>query len=129
MRPTWERRRVVRSCPPLHTHSCPMRWSQSLLEKAPYSSNYDALQDPGLEQPFLSRTFVEPSDGLEPSPPSLPSRVVGKRWQRPAARRKDLCGFWRVAPCPWLRLFASALLHKCSTQAAGVGAALGCEAV
>jgi len=81
------------------------------------------------QEKVIAGLCVKPSDGLEPSTPSLPSRVVGKRWQRPAARRKDLCGFWRVAPCPWLRLFASALLHKCSTQAAGVGAALGCEAV
>ena len=41
----------------------------------------------------LSRNFAKPSDGLEPSTPSLPSRVPGKQMQLQAAGCKESRGF------------------------------------
>src|SRR5581483_11949026 len=64
--------------------------------------------------------FSKPSDGLEPSTPSLPSRVPGKRMQLQAAGCRDSRAFRSGGTCSRLRGFASALLHKCSIPT-GVG--------
>src|SRR5581483_8246442 len=59
--------------------------------------------------------FAEPSDGLEPSTPSLPSRFGRNRVRLEATVRKES---WQVGAClycPRLAVLASALLHRCST--------------
>jgi hypothetical protein len=57
---------------------------------------------------------LKPSDGLEPSTPSLPSRVAGERMRSAAPACKGSWGFRGLGLCSHLRAFASALLHKCS---------------
>src|SRR5437016_920449 len=63
---------------------------------------------------LLCGPFTEPSSGLEPETPSLPSRVPGKRRQPQAAGCKESRRFRSGGVCRHLRGFASALLHKCS---------------
>jgi hypothetical protein len=36
---------------------------------------------PGKQKELISRNFAKPSDGLEPSTPSLPCDPNGSRWQ------------------------------------------------
>jgi hypothetical protein len=36
---------------------------------------------PGKQKELISRNFAKPSDGLEPSTPSLPCDPNGGRWQ------------------------------------------------
>jgi hypothetical protein len=56
--------------------------------------------------------FAEPSDGLEPSTPSLPSRP-GRNWSQPTAKVWACFRQFPVQPvCDRLPLFATTGLHK-----------------
>jgi hypothetical protein len=58
--------------------------------------------------------FIKPSDGLEPSTPSLPFWGHGN-WSQPTATDFALLSRIRHSPiCRWLRPVATAVLHKCS---------------
>jgi hypothetical protein len=54
--------------------------------------------------------FAEPSDGLEPSTPSLPWNVARNRWQSTAT--VYFRGVWRGSICRRLPLVATTGLHK-----------------
>src|SRR5438477_11084034 len=61
-------------------------------ETAPCPSTLHEAQEEGQEKPLLCGAFREPSNGLEPLTPSLPSRVPGKRMQLQAASCKESAG-------------------------------------
>jgi hypothetical protein len=58
--------------------------------------------------------FAEPSDGLEPSTPSLPFRCARNYWRPEATDSACLGRFGRCRTCAGSPPFAPALLHKCS---------------
>src|SRR5262249_20992907 len=60
-------------------------------------------------------TLVKPSDGLEPSPPSLPCAPNGKRSQRTATVFACFGRFRPLRICDQLPAFAPRGLHKGST--------------
>jgi hypothetical protein len=64
----------------------------------------------------LRKSFAEPSDGLEPSTPSLPCAPIGNRWQPTTTVFAGLSHFWSRRICDWLPPIAPALLHKCSIR-------------
>jgi hypothetical protein len=55
---------------------------------------------------------VKPSDGLEPSTPSLPWNVAGNRWQPVATDLACFCRFRHRTICRRLPLVATTGLHK-----------------
>jgi len=61
-----------------------------------------------------ARAFLEPSDGLEPSTPSLPCAPEPLPWVATGCRSACLSGFWRCSICHRLPPVAPAGLHKCS---------------
>jgi hypothetical protein len=56
--------------------------------------------------------FAEPSDGLEPSTPSLPWNVSGNRWRPVATDFACFCGFEGQPICQRLPPVATTGLHK-----------------
>ena len=68
----------------------------------------------------LCRHFAEPSDGLEPSTPSLPFDARGNQLQRTATDLACFSGFAAGAICRCLPLVAPAGLHKRSIPVAGI---------
>jgi hypothetical protein len=63
--------------------------------------------------------FAEPSDGLEPSTPSLPFDARGNQLQRTATDLACFSGFAAGAICRCLPLVAPAGLHKRSIPVRG----------
>jgi hypothetical protein len=63
---------------------------------------------------YLAATFPKPSDGLEPSTPSLPCAPIGNRSQPMATVLACSSRFWGNPICHRLPPVATALLHKCS---------------
>jgi hypothetical protein len=61
---------------------------------------------------MLCWAFAEPSDGLEPSTPSLPWNLGGNRWQRTATVFARLSRFRPWPICHRLPPVATAALHK-----------------
>jgi hypothetical protein len=61
---------------------------------------------------LISRDFAKPSDGLEPSTPSLPWNVSGNRWQPTATVFAYLSRFRLTSICHGLPPVAPAGLHK-----------------
>ncbi len=55
---------------------------------------------------------LEPSDGLEPSTPSLPCAPIGNRSQPTATVLACFCAFQARSTCHRLPLVAPARLHK-----------------
>src|SRR5204862_7450578 len=98
------------TCPCRRSKTCNLR----APETAPCPSTLHEAQEEGQEKPLLCGAFREPSNGLEPLTPSLPSRVPGKRMQLQAASCKESRSFRSRGVCSHLQGFASALLHKCS---------------
>jgi integrase len=64
------------------------------------------------ERRKLAANRGKPSDGLEPSTPSLPWNVARNRWQSTATVFAYLCGFWRGGICRRLPLVATTGLRK-----------------
>jgi hypothetical protein len=64
--------------------------------------------------PRSSGDFAEPSDGLEPSTPSLPCAPERLPWVATGCGLACLSGFRGRLICHWLPLVAPAGLHKCS---------------
>ena len=60
------------------------------------------------------QALLEPSDGLEPSTPSLPFRCARNYWRPEATDSACLGRFGRCRTCAGSPPFAPALLHKCS---------------
>jgi aldo/keto reductase family protein len=63
--------------------------------------------------------FAEPSDGLEPSTPSLPCAPIGNWWQPVANGFGLFPSFSEPLHLPPVPLAAPARLHKCSILVAG----------
>ena len=64
--------------------------------------------------------FLKPSDGLEPSTPSLPCDPIGNRWQPVATVMACFSRFSGLSICDRLPLVATARLHKRSILGAGI---------
>jgi len=85
------------------------RWAHELLvSPAPPA---DRLTHATWKPPFCS-SFFKPSDGLEPSTPSLPCAAIGNRSQRTATVFACLSLFRRRAVCDRLPPVATTGLHK-----------------
>ena len=63
-------------------------------------------------KPRVRADFAEPSDGLEPSNPSLPWNASGKQWHSTATVFACFCGFWACRICDRLPLVATTGLHN-----------------
>jgi len=73
------------------------------------------LQVSRRKKSLVCGAFSEPSDGLEPSTPSLPRALSRNRWQSDAAVCRDFRRCRNVAICLRLSPAATPRLHKCST--------------
>jgi hypothetical protein len=84
-------------------------------ESAPFLSTLGLLQVSRRKKSLVCGAFSEPSDGLEPSTPSLPCALSRNRWQSDAAVCRDFRRCRNVAICLRLSPAATPRLHKCST--------------
>ena len=72
------------------------------------------------QKELICRDFVKPSDGLEPSTPSLPCAPEPLPWVASGCRSACLSRFRSTAICDRLPPVAPAGLHKCSILRAGI---------
>jgi hypothetical protein len=74
------------------------------------------LQTSLIAKPLPCGAFAEPSDGLEPSTPSLPCAPELLPWAAIGCRSTCLSRFRAGRACDWLPLVASAGLHKAQSR-------------
>jgi len=83
--------------------------------RAGRTSTKHSAADSGNRNSLYAGTNRKPSDGLEPSTPSLPYTCARNQRQPAATVLACLSRFRTGPPCHRLPPFAPALLHKCST--------------
>jgi hypothetical protein len=83
-----------------------------------YPNTSQRVTRSGNKKPRLSGVFLEPSDGLEPSTPSLPCAPGPLRSVASGCQVARLSLFDGSRVCDWLTPVAPAWLHKCSIPSA-----------
>ena len=101
----------VRNAAPRH---CFQAWRKAFLAVGGRSVDTEARtrREQSCQKELISRNFAEPSDGLEPSTPSLPCAPIGNRSQPTATVLACFCVFQARSICHRLPLIAPARLHK-----------------
>src|SRR5436189_153022 len=94
---------------------CPLAGHDAL----PYITSYEFVSVEQAEK-SICRSLVKPSDGLEPSTPSLPCAPKPLPWVATGCRSGYLRRFHSRRICDRLPPVAPAWLHKCSILDAGL---------